>query len=140
MKRREEHLIARVDHNYFHGFVVTIKRAGKRSSTYFSDKPNGRAAALRQARAYRDTRLDQLPPPVKIKRQYSRNTTGVIGVALTSERTRQGKILQRYKASWPRADGSQGTATFSVGLYGKREALRRAVEARRKGLADLGLL
>jgi hypothetical protein len=140
MRRFEEYLIRRVDHNYFHGYAVAIKRAGKRSSTYFSDKPDGRRAALRQARAYRDTQIAQLPPPTKIKRRYVRNTTGHIGVSLIRDRTRIGTLIWRYVAQWPRLDGTYAKATFSVAKYGRPEARRRAVEARQKGLAELGLL
>jgi AP2 domain len=39
-----------------------------------------------------------------------------------NERTRAGKLLVRYVASWPKRNGERGKATFSVGLYGENEA------------------
>ena len=43
-----------------------------------------------------------------------------------------------YVASWPERNGKRGKATFSVGLYGEKEAFRLAVAARRTGLRKLG--
>ena len=82
--------------------------------------------------------MAQLPRPTKIKSTDIRNTTGVIGVARVKERTRSGKLLVRYVASWPERKGKRGKATFSVGLYGEKEAFRFAVAARRAGLRKLG--
>ena len=82
--------------------------------------------------------MAQLPRSTKIKSTDIRNTTGVIGVALVKERTRSGKLLVRYVASWPERNGKRGKATFSVGLYGAKEAFRLAVAARRAGLRKLG--
>lgn len=132
-----EYLIKRVDHNYFHGFVVVTKRQGRIWSKYFSDKAGGRAASRSRARAYRDRLLRRLPPPTKIKRRYARNTTGVIGVALVHERTRSGNRVWRYRVSWPLRHGGTGRASFSVPKYGKQEARRRAIAARTEGLAKL---
>jgi hypothetical protein len=68
-------------------------------------------------------------------KHYSRNTTGEVDVALTRSRTRAGTIVWRYVAQWPTAAGRSGRATFSVSKYGKAEARRLAVEARRGGVA-----
>jgi len=132
-----EHLIQRYEHNYFCGWVVSAKRQGKRVTRYFSDRPGGRQKALRAARAFRDKLIARLPPPTKIKRRDVRNTTGVIGVASVKERTRSGKWLVRYVASWPARSGKRGKASFSVGLYGDREVFSLAVSWRRAGLQEL---
>jgi hypothetical protein len=42
-------------------------------------------------------------------------------------------------AEWPKSDGTTGTASFSVNLYGEEDALELAVYCRRKGLRELGL-
>ena len=68
--------------------------------------------------------MPELPQPTKIKRKDVRNTTGVIGVARVKERTRSGKLLVRYVASLPEHNGKRGKATFSVGLYGEKEAFQ----------------
>ena len=136
-RTRLERLIDRVDHNFFHGFVVQVKRGGQRWDKYFSDKPDGAIAALRCARDYRDRLVKQLPPATKIKRTNSLNTTGVIGVVLARDRTRAGNTFERYIALWPRKGTRRpGKKSFSVAKYGKREARRLAVEARRKGIAQ----
>lgn len=135
-QRSVEPLIRRIDHNFFHGFAVRIKRGEQRWSKLFSDKPDGRAAALRRARAYRDDWVARLPPPTKIKRTSVVNTTGEIGVVFARDRTRAGNISERYLALWPIKGGRQGRKSFSVAKYGKREACRLAIAARRKGVAD----
>jgi len=135
MKR--ERLIRRYEHNHFRGWVVAAKRRGKRWIKYFSDRPHGRREALLRARKYRDSLLKLLPPATKVKRTYVRNTTGEIGVALVKDRTRAGTVIWRYVAQWPTREGTRAKATFSVGLYGKQEARRRAIAARQGGLALL---
>jgi hypothetical protein len=62
----------------------------------------------------------------------------VIGIARVKERARSGNLLVRYVASWPKRNGERGKATFSVGLYGEKEAFRLAVASRRAGLPELG--
>ena len=132
-----ERLIQRYEHNYFGGWVVSIKRRGERFTRYFSDRPHGRSQALRAARVFRDKLVARLPRKTKIKRRYILNTTGVIGVARVKERTRSERPLVRYVASWPDRNGKRGKATFSVGLYGEEEAFRLAVSCRRSGLRKL---
>ena len=135
-RRRVEPLIARVDQNFFHGFAVRIKRGADRWTKYFSDKPDGPVAALRRARTYRDRQVARLPPPTKLKRTNVANTTGEIGVVFMRDRTRAGNISERYIALWPVKGGGRGKKSFSVAKYGKREACRLAIAARRNGVAD----
>ena len=136
VRKRVEPLIGRIDHNFFHGFGVRIKRGAERWSKYFSDKPAGRAAALRRAQEYRDRLVARLPPPTKLKRTNVANRTGVIGVVFMRERTRAGNRSERYIALWPIKGGGRVKRSFSVAKYGKREAFRMAVAARRKGVAQ----
>ena len=135
MKR--ERLIRRYEHNYFSGWVVSTKRRGRRWVKYFSDKPHGRVDALLCAREYREELLERLPKVTKVKRRYVPNTTGEIGVALVKERTRAGTLMWRYVAQWPTSEGRRAKASFSVALYGRGEARRLAIKARRSGLAAL---
>ncbi len=134
---RREPLIRRYEHHHFRGFVVSTKRAGRRWVKYFSDRPGGRAEALKRARRYRDRLVSRLPWPARIKRTYSLNTSGVIGVSRFRERTRSGKWLVRYAAYWPTRHGERRKVTFSVARYGEDEARRLAVAARRKGVERL---
>jgi hypothetical protein len=116
------------------------KRQGRRyGRRYFSDKPGGRHAALARAREYRERLLATLPKANKIKRTYRTNTTGEIGVARVKERTRSGRVFVRYVATWPTDTGGvyrRAKASFSVDLYGEIGAKRRAVKARRAGVAE----
>lgn len=132
-----ERLIRRYEHNYFKGWMVAIKRRGRRWVRYFSDRPDGRRDALRRARQHRDALLQQLPPPTKVKRTYVRNTTGEIGVALVRDVMRSGKVGWRYVAQWPTREGGRAKKTFSVALYGKSKARQLAIDARRQGLVAL---
>ena len=137
MARKPEPLIRRIDHNYFHGWAVAIKRGGHRQSKYFSDRPGGRAAALRRARSYRDALVTILPPPVKVKTKLVTNTTGVVGVALVRERSRAGTPTDRYVAFLPNADRTRGKRSFSLAKYGKQRAFDLAVAARRRAVREL---
>ena len=56
----------------------------------------------------------------------------MLGVGL-----RLGKVFVRYVASWSKHNGERGKASFSVGLYGDKEALRLAISARRAALQEL---
>lgn len=134
MKGTSEYLIRRIDHNYFHGWLVSVTRRGKRLEKYFSDRPGGRADALRKAREFRDRLLATVPPPTKVKRRFSLNKTGIIGVTLARDRTRAGRIVLRYIATWPTRNGPPGKASFSVERYGRAEARRLAIRARQEGL------
>jgi hypothetical protein len=134
-----EYLIHRYEHNHFRGWQVSTKRQGKRFVRYFSDKPKGRNAALRAARAYRDEVTARLPRPSKVKRTYVLNRTGVVGVCLTVERTRGARLIRRYVASWSLLDGRRGKASFSTRLYGKKQAFGLAVQARKAALKQLGV-
>ena len=138
MRSLGEPLILRYEHNnYFRGFVVRTKRAGRQYVRYFSDGVEGRATALRRARYYRDALVKRLPWPARVKRTHRLNRTGAIGVSRLKERARSGRWFVRYVAVWPVKRGRPKKASFCVALYGEAEARRRAVAARRKGLAQL---
>jgi hypothetical protein len=139
MTKTNDYLIRRIDHHHFHGWLVSVTRRGKRLQKYFSDSPDGRTAALRQAREFRDTLLATLPPPTRIKRTFVLNKTGIIGVTFARERTRRGTIVWRYSASWPTRGGKRAKASFSVARYGKAAARRMAIQARQDGLRREGM-
>ncbi len=58
-------------------------------------------------------------------------------MARVKHRTRTGLLTWRYVASWPTREGKAGRATFSVDLYGEKQARDLAIEARRRGLEKL---
>ncbi|MGH9894967.1 MAG: AP2/ERF family transcription factor [bacterium] len=59
-------------------------------------------------------------------------------MTLARDRTRAGKVVWRYIASWPTRDGKRGKVTFSVARYGRAEARRLAIQARQEGLQQEG--
>lgn len=128
--------VQRVDHHHFHGWLVSLKRGGKRHERYFRDQGD-RKAALARALAWRDQRAARLPPPRKFKRTYSLNKTGVVGVHLARGRTRKGTRVRYYCATWVEAAGQARKRSFSVAKYGAERAFDLAQRARRKALAAL---
>src|SRR5688572_29277771 len=79
MTRRHRN-VYRYEHNFFRGWVVSVKRAGARHGRYFSDSAHGsRGAALEAALVYRNKLLAALPMPSKVKKSYVLNKTGVVG-------------------------------------------------------------
>ena len=135
MAHKAEPLIRRHDRNHFNGWVVAVKRGDRRWYKYFSDREIGSAAALELARAFRDRLTAKLSPPVKIKRQYALNKTGVVGVALVRETSRSGTPTDRYVVSVPLVGGRRGNTSFSLAKYGQAAAFRMAVRARREAVA-----
>lgn len=128
--------VQRVDHHHFRGWLVSLKRAGERYERYFRDQ-DSRTAALSRAVAWRDETAAKLPPPRKFKRSYSLNKTGVIGVHLARQRTRRGRLVRYYCATWIDAAGRPKKRSFSVAKYGKEKAFEMAERARRQALAEL---
>lgn len=128
--------VQRVDHHHFHGFVVRLKRAGKRHERYFRDEGDRRAAFARAVR-WRDETASRLPPPRKFKRRYALNKTGVVGVHLAIGRTRKGTRVRHYCATWVEAAGQPRKRSFSVRKYGAGRAFEMAKHARKRALAEL---
>lgn len=128
--------VTRVDHHHFHGWQVCLKRGGQRVQRYFADEGDARAA-LRRALRWRDRMAAVLPPPRRFKKRFALNTTGVIGVTLTHQRTRGGRLGRYYCATWFDEHGQRRKRSFSVAKHGRLEARARAVEARRNALATL---
>jgi len=132
------HNVSRHDHKRYHAWVVQIRRRGRITIRYFSDrKHGGRTKALQAAIAFRDSTLQKLPPLLWTMQRYVFNTTGIIGVRLQVDRKPQG-VYRAYVATWP-VDGSgrRRSRTFSFGKFGKERAFELAVKARRQGLALL---
>jgi len=126
--------VGRHEHHHFRGWVVCLKRRGRRVEVrYFKDGARGAEASLGRALAYRDRAVLRLPPPLKLKTRYSANKTGVIGVSLTNQRTRAGKLARYYVASWNES-GRKRKRVFSIEKYGKRKAFGLAVAVRKEAV------
>jgi hypothetical protein len=134
--RRPHRNVRRYEHNYFTGWVVQITRRRRRQTRYFPDEGDPRRA-LRKALAWRDTQIEELPPPVKLRINWPKNRTGVIGVALVRDRGRRGQITERYVATWFDLHGRRRKRSFAIRKYGRGIARDLAFETRRKAVAEI---
>ncbi len=136
--RRSHRNVRRVDRYGMHGFVMSVKRRGRCIVCYFGDRMHGgRAAALALALRRRDELVASLPPPVKLKRTLSTNTTGVVGVHLEEQRLPSGHVVRYYGATWTELSGKRVRLRFLVSRHGEREAKRLAIKARREAVARI---
>jgi AP2 domain len=65
------------------------------------------------------------------------NSTGIPGVSLVNDRTRSGRVVQRFVAHWYNADGRREKRSFSTLEHGFAGAESKAIRARNAGLAKL---
>jgi len=132
-----------------HAWVVTLARNRQVFKKYFSDgvyggKRGGKRAALTAATRYRDEVIAKHAP--LSRRDYANvkrrnNRSGVPGVCRSAKPRRHfGKHYREWFwiAYWtPEPGGACQRKSFSVKKYGAKEAFRRAVEARKRGLAQM---
>lgn len=117
--------------------MVRVTRRQRRYGGYFADRVHGgRDEALRLALDQRDELEASLPPAVKMKRKFSLNKTGVVGVYLGLGR-RRGRVWRYYGATWTELSGKKVNRRFSVLKYGEREARRLAIRARREAVVRI---
>ena len=129
--------IQRHDHNYFHGWLVCVTRHGRSRQRSFSDSVHGPAVSLAKALEWRNDVEAHLPPPVKLKRTFSLNTSGIIGVTRSSEKTRSGSVLERWIATFPVVGRKRmSKRSFSVARYGEAVARAKAIEVRQKAVDE----
>jgi hypothetical protein len=127
--------VKRLDGYGEHGWLVRVTRRGRRRVQYFADsRYGGQDGALRRALQRRDELEGQMPPPVKLKRRYSLNKTGVVGVALEVQRMPTGHLVRYYTASWTELTGERKRARFLTSRYGEAEARRLAIKTRREAV------
>jgi hypothetical protein len=128
--------ISRVDHHYFHGWRVCIKRQRRCYERYFKDSSD-RGAALARAIRWRDETLAHLPPLRKFQLRKKPTQSGVVGVSRDACRTRAGTLAPRYVTTWSDEDGRPRRRTFSVLKYGEAHARKLAISLRRQALAEI---
>jgi hypothetical protein len=138
VRPRRHRNVARIDHRYFHGFSVAVKRNGETHRKCFRDGHYGsRGAALHAALQYRNELVARLPVS-SVKRRHRRNTTGVVGVVLITQKRPAGGGGggQYYVATWSAGAGRRKVRWFSVAKYGLDRARGLAIAARRSGAGD----
>jgi hypothetical protein len=116
---------------------VIVSRGGRRFVDYFSDAVwGGKGHALVAAQRFRDRLLLRIEPKTGVLRVPSGmgNTTGAVGVRL-ERHVVEGRVYERYVASWPDPEKGRQRRRFHVERYGRRQALALAVEAREAGVA-----
>jgi hypothetical protein len=120
-------------------WYVQIWRRGRHFADYFSDAVwGGRAQALVAAQRFRDELLLRIEPDTRVRRRKpkgARTRTRVVGVTLEPHVV-DGRVYERYVATW--RDPERGTLRrrFLVQRYGKKEALALAIEARERGVSE----
>ncbi|HMS85234.1 MAG TPA: AP2 domain-containing protein [Nitrospira sp.] len=138
--------IQRIDHqrSRTHAWKVIIQRRKTIYMRYFSDgRHEGKEAALKAAKAYRDQLIARHPPMTRREVcviRKTNNTSGVSGITRIDsvEWTQSRKVHRLYwDAQWPTLSGKPVHRKFSITLYGERRAFQLAVHARRQGLRQL---
>ncbi|HET7291836.1 MAG TPA: hypothetical protein VFM88_05380 [Vicinamibacteria bacterium] len=123
--------VSRFDHR-FHGWVVSVRRGGRRYYKYFSDsRHGGRRGSFNAAVRHRDGLLTKLPPALAVRRLGNGAARGVY-----VERDRNGRAV-RYGASWTTVRGERRRRTFAVGRFGGGRAHELARRARARGLREV---
>ncbi|TWU64842.1 MULTISPECIES: AP2/ERF family transcription factor [Crateriforma] len=136
--------ITRIDRKTTGGYLVRVMRRGELTSWYFSDKEYGsKRKALAAAKEYRDELeggLAGYSAKQLAKKQRSNNTSGVVGVRLVEEKDPRWPSQPTYRywvAQWSPQKGVRRTKRFSVEKYGEDKAYKMAVQARKKGVAEM---
>lgn len=120
-------------------YRASLTRAGKTVAKLFRDRDHGGArAALKAAKAWRDTHLATLTP--KTRAEFGRmitvkNTSGCPGV-YRRKTVRLGRDYWVWQAQSPMGSGPLRTRSFSVNRYGEDQAYALAVQAREGFLQD----
>jgi hypothetical protein len=121
--------VTRIDDPGRHGvgWYARVVFRGKTHSKYFADGAHrGTAAAFQKALAWRNAKEKELGKPRTdrlLPSTSTRSRTGVSGVYQSK---------QSFVVAWSPATGKIRREFVSIRKYGRREALRRAIELRRR--------
>lgn len=129
--------ISRIDSNHTHGWFVRVFRDGKTHSKLFSDGVHGgRDKALEVAQKYKEEyehKHPQSPVATRLRLKPLRNnTSGVVGVSDTHDKSKTGEIQPCFSVSWCPTKNVTRCKKFHYHRYGSREAaFQAAVEFRK---------
>ncbi len=125
------------------GYMVRFSRRGKRYQAFFSDgRYGGQKKALEAAKAHRDEMEPKMRPLTPVERanvKLASNTSGTVGVRWSKKVILKGKKKYTFEfaiASWSGV-GGRHSKSFSADKYGREQAWKMAVKARKAGLAEL---
>ncbi len=132
--------IKRIDSDKTHGWQVHVRRGGVLKTKLFSDRVySGKRKALKEAKDYRDGLLDDMAklakPLWRIKRT-PRTNTGELGCSLTEYTNKSGKKRKVITVTVRESLGKAVNRKFSVDKLGYEQALKKAVNWRKKVLRD----
>ena len=112
------------------GYWVRIQWQGQKHAKFFSYRRYGdRLAALDAAIEWRNATEQALGKPRTERLVVGApkpNNTGVVGV-----RRRTDNHTDYYEATWVTETGKQGRTRFSIAKHGEKQALKKAIKARR---------
>lgn len=117
---------------------VKVRRGGRDFMDYFGDAVwGGRARALLAAQHFRDRLLQRIHPDTRERRHIPkgrRSKTGVVGISVEPHKV-DGRIYERYIASWQDPEKGLQRRRFLVEHYGEERARALAIDAREAGVA-----
>ena len=136
------------DHNHTHGWYVRVRKDGKVTSKFFSDrKYGGVAKALMKARRHYKKEMQELIaqqlgetprhlPNRVIVTKNKNNNTGVIGVQKIVRENPGGSIYRAFRVCWTDQDNKPRTKFFSIDKFGEKDAFRKACAYRKARLLE----
>ena len=121
-------------------FRIVITREGKITQRYFyfTDRDSEADAFERAKRIWTELRASMPLVTRHLNAQIERrkSPSGIVGVRRVTTPTK-GHDYDYWVAVYTDSRGQRRTKSFSVNLYGEADAKKRAIEARKDGLAQL---
>jgi hypothetical protein len=145
-KPYEERKISRIDtkrgtHGYEVRFQSKFNKLVKQNEFFNDNKFGGKAGALEAAKVFRDTMeqiIDSKNESYHLnKKVKSRNVSGHVGVYRTKLTSKKKNHIYKYDvwvAHYPVKKNKQTNKSFYIHKHGEVEALRLAIEARKRGV------
>jgi len=145
-KEKELRNITRMEYSYegktpAFGWWVRFKRKDKKIyQSFYDSKFGSKEQALVAAKIFRDAMEAELEIG-KVSRGIGgeQNTSGILGVSRVKSTTRKKYgtyVYYVWQAHWMSSPRKDVVKKFSISKYGEEEALRLAIEARQKGMAN----
>lgn len=123
-----------------HGFQVCISRNGSLHTKHFSDSLfGGVKGALKQARAYRDEMLADMPPLEASRIAHTtnaKNKSGHVGISYRKYKTAKGKVTRLIAVSVRAEKGKTVSRVYRYTKEDHDEVLAEAIAFREKLLND----
>ena len=135
--------ISRIDSRSTHGWFVRIYRDGQTHSKMYSDQLwGGKQTALQAARKYRneyERKHPQTYAATRIRmRPQCNNTSGVVGVSDTHDKSKTGEKQPCFSVSWrPRKNVVRCKKFYYHDFNSREEAFATAVKFRKERESEI---